>query len=313
MKDELLKIIDYYQIPYEEKIICPFHGDVNPSLKLNIDENFWFCFGCQEGGNAYKFHKKMQELKGEKNEIKILASYERILKGKTKNKEKIILPKVQKKNPKFYRQKLIEAKDYFYGLKKINWIDIDKNKDVEVLDYMMYRGFKRSTLNRFDAKLTYKDDTYPIIFPIKDNGRFKGWVCRTIDPEINKKRKYLYNEGFRRVNTLAGNYKDTEIVMLVEGYFDMIKARQLGIKKVAAVLGWKLTDKQIMKLKAQGVKTIISALDNDKCGEKGTIFIKKYFKMERFPYPKHIKDMGDMDKEELKKIKDKFTILQEVM
>ena len=46
MKDELLKVIDYYQIPYEEKIICPFHGDVNPSLKLNIDENFWFCFGC---------------------------------------------------------------------------------------------------------------------------------------------------------------------------------------------------------------------------------------------------------------------------
>ncbi len=309
--DELLKVLDYYQISYDEKIICPFHGDINPSLKLNIEENFWFCFGCQEGGNAYKFHKKMQELKGEKNEIKMLTLYDRIIKNRIKNKQKIITYKVEKKNNKYYRQCLIEAKDYYYGLKNINWKNI--KGDIEALDYMLYRGFRKSTLNYFGAKLTYKDETYPIILPIKDNGRFKGWVCRTIDPDISKTRKYLYNKGFRRSTTLAGNYKNTETVMLVEGYFDMIKAKQLGIKKVAAVLGWKLTDKQIMKLKAQGVKTIISALDNDKCGIKGTTFIKKHFNMVRFPYPEHIKDMGDMDKEEFRKIKNSFKILQEVM
>ena len=39
-----------------------------------------------------------------------------------------------------------------------------------------------------------------------DNGKFKGWVCRTTDKDIEKKRKYLYNKGFRRAETLVGSY-----------------------------------------------------------------------------------------------------------
>ena len=38
---KLLKVLDYYGIQYDEKIICPFHGDVNPSLKIDIEKDFW--------------------------------------------------------------------------------------------------------------------------------------------------------------------------------------------------------------------------------------------------------------------------------
>lgn len=303
--NELIKVLGHYNLEYDEKIVCPFHNDINPSLKLDNNENFWYCFGCQEGGDAYKFHKKMQNLKGEKNEIKILQIYNNIIKGKIGKEvyERSQNIKIEIKNRAYYRQCLIEAKDYYYGLKKVNWFE----EDNEALDYMLYRGYKRSILNDFGAKNTYRD-AYQIIFPIRDNGKFKGWVCRTFDPEIAKQRKYLYNKGFRRKTTLAGNYKKANIVMLVEGYFDMLKARQLGVKKVAAILGWKITDKQIMKLKAQGVDIIISALDNDECGERGTKYLKNFFKVKRFPYPKNIKDMGDMAKEEYKDVilKDKF-------
>lgn len=309
--NELIKVLDHYGIQYDDKIICPFHGDINPSLKLDNDNNFWYCFGCQEGGDAFKFHKKMQSIiNDEKNELKLLMSYNKIIGGKERKEvlETSKRFKVEKKDRSYFRQCLIEAKDYYGGLKKVDW----NKEDNEALDYMMYRGFRKSTLNNFGAKNTYKD-SYQIIFPIKDNGRFKGWVCRTFDPEIAKQRKYLYNKGFRRKTTLAGYYKNSDTVMLVEGYFDMMKARQLGIKKVAAILGWKITENQVKKLKAQGVKKIISALDNDECGKKGTLYLNKFFEVKRFPYPKNLKDMGEMEKKELKKIKNNFKDLQEVM
>ena len=69
---------------------------------------------------------------------------------------------------------LTEAEDYYYNLKTINWND----EHSEELNYMLKRGFKRSTLNRCKAKYTY-NKSYPLVFPMFDNGEFKGWVCRT--------------------------------------------------------------------------------------------------------------------------------------
>ncbi len=305
MNDELLKVLDYYhfEVNGNEKIICPFHGDVNPSLKIDLESNFWYCFGCQQGGDAYTFHKKIQYMKGQKNELKVLQKYHKIINKKLVNKSSELKTSVEK-DRKYYRQCLIKAKDYYYNLSKVNW----KTTDCEVREYMLYRGFNLTTLNKFGAKLTHKEETYPIIFPIMDNGRFKGWVCRTTDFEINKKRKYLYNKGFRRKVTLAGEYKNTDTVILVEGYFDMLKAYQLGLKNVVAILGWKITDQQIKKLKAEGVVNIISALDNDTCGRKGTAYLKKFFNVIKFPYPDNVKDMGDMDRNLLKAISNKTHI-----
>ena len=159
-----------------------------------------------------------------------------------------------------------------------------------------------STLNKAGAKYTYKDITYPIVFPLLDNGRFKGWVSRSFDHEISETRKYLYNKGFRRRTTIVGDYKDTDTVILVEGYMDYLKGIQNGAKHICAILGWKITDQQIEKLKKQGVVNIIAALDNDECGNKGSEYLKKYFNVIRFPYPKYIKDMGDLDRKQFRKI-----------
>ena len=36
-------------------ILCPMpdHRDKNPSAWMNLDNNTWFCGGCQEGGDQY--------------------------------------------------------------------------------------------------------------------------------------------------------------------------------------------------------------------------------------------------------------------
>ena len=166
---------------------------------------------------------------------------------------------------------------------------------------MIDRGFSASALNKARAKITYNKN-YGLIFPMLDNGKFKGWVCRTTIKEIEKKRKYLYNEGFSRATTLVGNYGKLDYVFVVEGYMDRLKFLQFGESNVVAILGWKISQQQINKLKAKGITKIIAALDNDDCGKKGTECLKQYFDVTKFSYLKGIKDPGDMNEKNFNKM-----------
>lgn len=301
---ELAKVLIYYGLisdasQDEYKIICPFHGDINPSMKVNLVEGTFYCFGCTVSGNALKFVKlanpKMDDLQALKEYMKILKSKKVCNIDFAERKRK---PRIEDK------QYLLEAEDYYYGLKTINWKTDDQQETIECLKYMEDRGFNASILNKAKAKVTY-NASYPIIFPMLDNGVFRGWVCRTNNSEVAKKRKYLYNKGFSRATTLVGNYENTKIVVIVEGYMDYLKMRMFGMHKVVAILGWKITDEQIKKLKDKGIETVISALDNDECGIKGTKYLRKFFKVVRWQYDKSCKDAGDMNEKSFRRMKNK--------
>lgn len=203
-----------------------------------------------------------------------------------------------------YREGIKLAKDFYFNLPETNWYKLPEEA-IPILRYMKHRGFTTSTLKKFGAKFTYNKN-YPIVFPMYDNGIFRGYVMRTDDPTVEDQRKYMYCKSFRRRITLPGDYKNSTVI-LVEGFLDMLKAKQYGIKYVAAVLGWKLTSEQFEKLKRCGVKTIICALDNDECGRKGYKYLKRicsvnHISVKRIRYPKTMKDMGDLNEENSKLI-----------
>lgn len=287
------KVLHYYgllQGENEYKIVCPFHEDSEPSMIINLATGSFFCFGCYAKGDALSF---VMLANPELNDFNACQKYYGILKSKkvsSINITKQIL--TQQKDTKDSEQFFIEAHDYYYCLKTTDW----RAESGPEKAYMLRRGFTPDMLNKCKAKINYSP-SYPVIFPMFDMGEFKGWVCRTIYKGIEKRRKYLYNKGFSRIDTLVGDY-DAEKVMLVEGYMDRLKMCQFGAKKIAAILGWKITDRQIGKLKSRGVKTIISALDNDECGKRGTRYLEKFFNVIPFPYPKGVKDPGDMTKEQ---------------
>lgn len=303
--EALAKVLHYYGLlegDGEFKIVCPFHDDVNASLKINLIDGSFYCFGCNVSGDALQFVKLVNK---QLNDLQACIEMYRIIRSKKTQSIKVSRKPKSKPDDK---QMLIEASDYYYGLKTIDW---DKIECYEK-DYMLKRGFTPRTLTKCKAKLTY-NDSYPIIFPMFDMGEFKGWVCRTTSKRIEQKRKYLYNTGFSRRSTLVGTYNGP-VAMMVEGYMDWLKMKQFGVKNVFAILGWKLTEQQIAKLKNAGVKTIISALDNDSCGEKGTEYAKKFFNVIRFEFPKGVKDPGDLTLELFnsinKKAKEKYRRMQ---
>lgn len=306
----LAKVLWYYNLlqsteELDQKIVCPFHNDVNPSMKINLVDGNFFCFGCEAHGDAMKFVNMIEKQENGLNDLQALKKYVRILRSKRTSSIKIAAS--HRPHNRATKEKYDEAWDYYYGLRKVDWRRSDALDDdaINARSYMAKRGFSPDALWKCGAKVNYSS-SYGLIFPMMDNGKFKGWVCRTMKKDVEARRKYLYNEGFSRANTLVGEYGSKDWVIVVEGYMDRLKFVQFGEENVVAILGWKMSADQERKLKDAGVKHIISALDNDSCGEKGTSYLRTIFqKVTRFCYLKNVKDPGEMTKELFDKMWDK--------
>src|ERR671917_1954638 len=42
--------------------LCPFHDERTPSFSVNPEEKLYYCFGCNEGGDAFKFVQQTEAL-----------------------------------------------------------------------------------------------------------------------------------------------------------------------------------------------------------------------------------------------------------
>ena len=277
------------------KVVCPFHGDLNPSMQIDLDDGSFYCYGCGVNGDARTF---VSMVKPELNELDTCIALEKIIRS---DEIQALHVRYKKKRRKKNRQALAEAKDYYYGLRTVDWNAPKNREEEEGLRYMQGRGFTACALNKAGCKATY-DAYYPVVFPILDNGDFRGYVCRTDNRRVEQKRKYLYNEGFDKRNTLCGTYTEKKAVFLCEGYFDYLSLKSRGhVKNVCAVLGWHLSDGQLEELNNKHITTVVSALDNDHCGEKGTELLKQYFRVIRFPFPEGVKDPGEMTEKQIQR------------
>lgn len=281
------------------KVVCPFHGDVNPSLQINIPESYWYCFGCGLHGSTFELVKAFNP---SLNSFQVYQELNKILKGRGDYRGVgYSIATATKLSPKLtYTEGIKLAKDYYYNLPDTNWYKPIEEANI-AKRYMLKRGFTTKSLINIGAKATYNTN-YPIVFPLLENGMFRGYVLRTTDKNVEANRKYMYNSGFKRKLFLVGTYKKAEPILLVEGYLDFLAAKQLGIENVAAILGWKISNEQLEKIKKKGIKHVICGLDNaaaDKAGKAGyeylkRIAIKEGFIVSRIKYPKGIKDFGDL-------------------
>lgn len=303
--EDLAKVLIYFGLINEPQlsefnIVCPFHVDINPSMKITLHNGKFFCFGCGVSGDAYDF---IRLVKPDLSDLQACITLERILHS---NEVEALKIKYTKRKKQSGKQALIEAIDYYYGLKACDWHECDTPEAKSVIEYMQKRGIDKRTLNLCGCRMNYSI-AYPFIFPIMDNGTFKGWVGRTMNKYVEKKRKYFYNDGFVKSDTLCGTYSEKSVVYICEGYFDYLKLRYVGgIKNVCAILGWHISEQQLKKLKDKHITTVVCALDNpviDKSGKKGLELLKQHFDVIPFPYPKGRKDAGDMTKEQILKAK----------
>jgi DNA primase len=54
-------VLRYVELSPSGKGLCPFHDDQMPSLHVNDDRNFWWCFACEKGGSVIDFYMALQD------------------------------------------------------------------------------------------------------------------------------------------------------------------------------------------------------------------------------------------------------------
>ncbi len=46
----------------EVRVLCPFHDDEHPSMRLNVQNGLWYCDPCGEGGNGLGLYMRVKRL-----------------------------------------------------------------------------------------------------------------------------------------------------------------------------------------------------------------------------------------------------------
>ena len=307
--------------------ICPFHGDTQPSLKINDSKGIYKCFACGAAGDAIKFVQ-------DKLNVDFIESVKDIAANLGIN-----IDEQKKKNPKYemaLRVLQVSAKLY----KKIAtdkspslFTDFKKNRNLNEesisnfqIGYAPGNNGLISYLNSIPGKdkdfalQVAKDlglirdnrhgkgqyDFYRdrVMFPIWDHsGKVRGFSSRAVKPE--QKPKYL-NSGesfiFDKGNILYGfnlakkHIRESDSVVIVEGNMDVITLHQYGFKNSVATMGVALSQSSV-RLLSNMTKNIFLAMDSDPAGLKAMNKINENF-LELGIMPKYIDFSPEKDPDE---------------
>jgi len=268
---------------------CPFHDDSNPSMAVNQDKQFFYCFVCQESGNAIHFLRQYENLEFV-DAIETLASSA----GMTVPYENNRLDKSKpsglvEKAVRFYQANLNEtiapkaiqylkerkitgptAKKFNIGYAQDKWDGLFNHLEAEAsAKELNESGLFSKKDNRFYDRFRGR-----VIFPIRNiKGDFIAMGGRIIDEGEPKYLNSPETSFFNKSNELFGLYEVKESerniasLIVVEGYMDVIGLYEHGIKNAVATLGTAVTPNHVSKIMRYTNK-IFFAFDGDLAGGK---------------------------------------------
>ena len=281
--------------------LSPFKNEKSPSFTINDEKEFYHCFSSGEHGNIFDFLMKTKSI-GFGEAVRALAVEAGMQPYRFSNFDK-------KKDLRFQNYKNIfrDYSDYFHqqlfqennkeALKYLLNRELNKNVIEEFkLGYVPWKNnFYEELLKKYteeDINLTglyYKNDqtgkyvdrfNSRIIFPVNniagDAIAFGGRIIRDskIAKYINSPETEFYKKGnmIYNLDKAKNSRAETDEVIIVEGYMDVVSIYSSGIKNVIANSGTALTERQIDLIWKFFANPII-CLDGDESGQKAAFRI----------------------------------------
>ena len=281
--------------------LSPFKNEKTPSFTVNDEKEFYHCFSSGEHGNIFDFLMKTKSV-GFGEAVKTLAAEAGMQPYRFSNFDK-------KKDLRYttYKNILKDYKDNFSkqlfvesNKEALNYLykrGLTKNIIEEFhLGFVPWKNnFFEDLLKRYSEEeinltgLYYKSDktgkyidrfNSRIIFPVNnipgDTIAFGGRIIR--DSKIAKYINSPETEFYKKGNTIfnldrAKNLRsETDDVLIVEGYMDVVSLHSSGIKNVISNSGTALTERQINLIWKFFTNPII-CLDGDESGQKAAFRI----------------------------------------
>src|SRR5919204_1039713 len=283
--------------------LCPFHEERTPSFGINPAEKLFYCFGCGEGGDAFKF-VQLTEGVDFKGSLEYLA-----------DRYGVELEVVEEDPAAAERRRarerlleLLERTAAFYV--RYLW---DSSEAAHAREYLAGRGLDEGALREFrvgyapsawdkvlvasrragfsDRELvaaglasrgregrTYDRFRRRIMFPLCDSrGRVLGFGARAMgvdqrrralnssDNAVSHKGRHLFGADIARAPAAKAG-----AVVVAEGYTDVIAMHQAGLRHTVGLMGTALTDEQVGEL-ARLAPTVLLALDADAAGHEAML------------------------------------------
>jgi DNA primase len=281
--------------------LSPFKNEKSPSFTVNDEKEFYHCFSSGEHGNIFDFLMRTKSI-GFGEAVRALAAEAGMQPYRFSNFDKKKDLRFQnyknifKDYSNYFFQQLFqennkEALDYLLN-RKLNKDIIEEFK----LGYVPWKNnFYEELLKKYteeDINLTglyYKNDktgryvdrfNSRIIFPVNnivgDTVAFGGRIIRDsrLAKYINSPETEFYKKGnmIFNLDKAKNSRVETDEVLIVEGYMDVLGVYSSGIKNVIANSGTALTERQIDLIWKFFANPII-CLDGDESGQKAALRI----------------------------------------
>ncbi len=277
---------------------CPFHGEKSPSFHADDRKGRYYCFGCKQSGDIFTyltekegmpFPEAVAQLAAEAGLPMPAYSPEDAKREETRSS----LYEIMDLAAKFFEAELQSAK----GAKARGYLsDRGLTPAIQQQFGLGYAPDDRSALRSYllekkvlpeqmiEAGLLVSGDDIPVaydrfrdrvMFPIRDaRGRviaFGGRALRADVPAkyLNSPETPLFHKGdvlynFHNARAVA---HETDQLIVVEGYVDVIAMTRAGLEAAVAPLGTALTENQLSLLWKTVAEPIL-CFDGDNAGLK---------------------------------------------
>jgi DNA primase len=270
---------------------CPFHSEKSPSFTVSADKQFYHCFGCGAHGNAISFMMAFEQLEFVEaiEELAKIHHLEVPREGGQKAYQQGSADDYSQmeKAAKIYQAQLQHSEHALAYVAKrglssetIQKYGIGYAPDSWDLLLKQLATTRAGRDQLFELKLTNRNDNgreYDffrdrLMFPIRDKrGRVIGFGGRVLGEGTPKYLNSPETRLFHKGRELYGLYEARQqqerlsMLLVVEGYMDVVALSQFGIEFAVACLGTATTGDH-MQTMFRYTPTVVCCYDGDRAG-----------------------------------------------
>ena len=275
------------------RALCPFHSEKTPSFTVNPERQIFYCFGCGEGGDVFRFLMRREGF-AFPEAVRHLAQRAGVplpeKGGDRRGEGRLKLFELQRLACDFFRMALKgmageKAREYLdrrgvgedlcerfqLGYATPEWEGLLREltkrgftlRQVEAAGLALPRQGGHGYYDRFRDRL---------MMPISDStGNIVGFGGRALGDQqpkyMNSPETAIYKKGVHLYGLRLASraIREEGVALVVEGYFDAISLHSAGFPQTVASLGTALTADQVTLLHRYADKAVL-IFDPDPAG-----------------------------------------------
>jgi DNA primase len=281
--------------------LCPFHQEKTPSFSVNASKQMYYCFGCHEGGDVFKFVMAIERCEfpeavrtvAEKAGIPIPQPRERSPEERRENQQRTGIVEMHREAAAFFARQLQSGPEGKVASAYLEDRGLDREAIARFgLGFSPYSG--DALLRAFKPKYSealleasglfskneggrlYDRFRRRIMFPISnDTGKVIGFGGRAMGDDmpkyLNSPETPIYSKSsvLYHIDRAKEALRQADFAILVEGYMDAIAVARAGFSNVVASCGTALAEAQI-KLLGRFTRRVVVNYDPDAAGQAAT-------------------------------------------